>query len=104
MPARSLLCRRFLKGPRQGHAQRRPVPHANLSTAGPPACTGTFIKSARATTSIRKQQKERMELAVCLGGDPALIYAATAPLPDQIDEILFTGFLRKKGRGTRQRQ
>src|SRR5947208_4553949 len=45
----------------------------------------------------QKQQKERMELAVCLGGDPALIYAATAPLPDQIDEILYTGFLRKKG-------
>ncbi|HZD40894.1 MAG TPA: menaquinone biosynthesis decarboxylase [Terriglobales bacterium] len=45
----------------------------------------------------QKQQKEPMQLAVCLGGDPALIYAATAPLPDQIDEILFTGFLRKKG-------
>jgi 4-hydroxy-3-polyprenylbenzoate decarboxylase len=47
-----------------------------------------------------QQQKEtsgRMDLAVCLGGDPAMIYAATAPLPDQIDEILFTGFLRKKG-------
>lgn len=26
-----------------------------------------------------------------------MIYAATARLPDQIDEILFTGFLRKKG-------
>jgi 4-hydroxy-3-polyprenylbenzoate decarboxylase len=45
----------------------------------------------------QKQQNRRMELAVCLGGDPALIYAATAPLPDQIDEVLFTGFLRKKG-------
>src|SRR5207249_2645863 len=45
----------------------------------------------------QNEQKGRMELAVCLGGDPALIYAATAPLPDQIDEILFTGFLRKKG-------
>ena len=47
-----------------------------------------------------RHQKERrapMQLAVCIGGDPALIYAATAPLPDQIDEILFTGFLRKKG-------
>ncbi|MEX0806619.1 MAG: menaquinone biosynthesis decarboxylase [Candidatus Binatia bacterium] len=44
-----------------------------------------------------KEQSGRMELAVCLGGDPALIYAATAPLPDQIDEILFSGFLRKKG-------
>lgn len=45
----------------------------------------------------QKEKSGRMELAVCLGGDPAMIYAATAPLPDQIDEILFTGFLRKKG-------
>jgi 4-hydroxy-3-polyprenylbenzoate decarboxylase len=43
------------------------------------------------------QQGRRMALAACLGGDPAMIYAATAPLPDQIDEILFTGFLRRKG-------
>ncbi|MGH7872245.1 MAG: UbiD family decarboxylase, partial [Candidatus Binatia bacterium] len=45
----------------------------------------------------QKIKTGRMELAVCLGGDPAMIYAATAPLPDQIDEVLFTGFLRKKG-------
>jgi 4-hydroxy-3-polyprenylbenzoate decarboxylase len=45
----------------------------------------------------QRGRKGRMELAVCLGGDPALIYAATAPLPDQVDEVLFTGFLRKKG-------
>ena len=45
----------------------------------------------------QKEQTGRLELAVGLGGDPALIYAATAPLPDQIDEILFCGFLRKKG-------
>jgi 4-hydroxy-3-polyprenylbenzoate decarboxylase len=46
---------------------------------------------------LQKKTAGRLDLAVCLGGDPALIYAATAPLPDQIDEILFTGFLRKKG-------
>ena len=45
----------------------------------------------------QKQAVGKMELAVCLGGDPAMIYAATAPLPDQIDEILFAGFLRNKG-------
>jgi 4-hydroxy-3-polyprenylbenzoate decarboxylase len=45
----------------------------------------------------QKEASGRLELAVCLGGDPAMIYAATAPLPDQIDEILVTGFLRKKG-------
>ncbi|MCR4429928.1 MAG: UbiD family decarboxylase [Tepidanaerobacteraceae bacterium] len=36
----------------------------------------------------------KMEVAVALGGDPALIYAATAPLPRDIDEVLFAGFLR----------
>ena len=37
-----------------------------------------------------------MPVAVTLGGDPALTFAATAPLPDGLDEILFAGFLRKK--------
>jgi 4-hydroxy-3-polyprenylbenzoate decarboxylase len=42
------------------------------------------------------QRSERMPVAVTLGGDPALTFAATAPLPDGLDEILFAGFLRKK--------
>jgi 4-hydroxy-3-polyprenylbenzoate decarboxylase len=37
-----------------------------------------------------------MPIAVALGGDPVLTYAATAPLPDNIDEFLLAGFLRKK--------
>ena len=41
-----------------------------------------------------KELGKRLEVAVCLGGDPALTYAATAPLPDGIDEWLFAGFLR----------
>ena len=39
---------------------------------------------------------ERLEVAVALGGDPASTYAATAPLPDGIDEWMFAGFLRKR--------
>ena len=35
-------------------------------------------------------------VAIVLGGDPAQIYAATAPLPDEIDEMVFAGFLRKQ--------
>src|SRR6478609_9476116 len=42
------------------------------------------------------ERNERMPVAVTLGGDPALSFAATAPLPDGLDEILFAGFLRKK--------
>ncbi|MTI81772.1 MAG: menaquinone biosynthesis decarboxylase [Firmicutes bacterium] len=37
-----------------------------------------------------------MEVAVALGGDPTVIYSATAPLPPGIDEMLFAGFLRKE--------
>jgi len=39
---------------------------------------------------------KRMPVTVVLGGDPAYTYAATAPLPDQIDEYMLAGFLRKK--------
>lgn len=39
----------------------------------------------------------RLEAAIVLGGDPALTYASTAPLPDGIDELVFTGFLRREG-------
>jgi 4-hydroxy-3-polyprenylbenzoate decarboxylase len=42
------------------------------------------------------QRNERMPVAVCLGGDPAYTFAATAPLPDGLDEVLFAGFIRKK--------
>jgi 4-hydroxy-3-polyprenylbenzoate decarboxylase len=38
----------------------------------------------------------RIEVAVAIGADPAVVYSATAPLPDNIDEIMFAGFLRKK--------
>ncbi|AJQ26992.1 MULTISPECIES: menaquinone biosynthesis decarboxylase [Pelosinus] len=40
--------------------------------------------------------KDRIEVAVAIGTDPTLTYAATAPLPKDIDEMVFAGFLRKK--------
>ena len=43
-----------------------------------------------------KRRGERMPVAVALGGDPAHTFAATAPLPDNIDEFMLSGFLRKK--------
>lgn len=43
-----------------------------------------------------KELGRRLEVAVAFGGDPALTYAATAPLPDGIDEWMFAGFLRGK--------
>jgi 4-hydroxy-3-polyprenylbenzoate decarboxylase len=43
-----------------------------------------------------KKAGKMMPVSVVLGGDPAYTYAATAPLPDQIDEYMLAGFLRKK--------
>jgi 4-hydroxy-3-polyprenylbenzoate decarboxylase len=40
------------------------------------------------------ERGETMPVAIALGGDPASIYAASAPLPPTIDEYLFAGFLR----------
>ena len=42
-----------------------------------------------------EKRNQRMEVAVALGGDPAITYAATAPLPEDFDEMVFAGFLRK---------
>ncbi|MGM0601842.1 MAG: menaquinone biosynthesis decarboxylase [Bacillota bacterium] len=41
-------------------------------------------------------ENKKMEVAVAVGADPATIYSSTAPLPPQIDEMIFSGFLRKK--------
>src|SRR5438034_1319594 len=42
------------------------------------------------------ERGERMPVAVTIGGDPVYTFAATAPLPDGLDELFFAGFLRKK--------
>ena len=41
------------------------------------------------------ERGERMSVAIALGGDPASMYAASAPLPPAVDEFLFAGFLRR---------
>jgi len=38
----------------------------------------------------------RMPVVISLGGDPVYSYAATAPLPDGIDEFMLAGFIRRK--------
>ncbi|MSR01429.1 MAG: menaquinone biosynthesis decarboxylase [Gemmatimonadetes bacterium] len=41
------------------------------------------------------EKGEKMPVVIALGGDPAAMYSASAPLPPMIDEFLFAGFLRK---------
>src|ERR1043165_6756339 len=51
--------------------------------------------SARHFNEYKKFGK-RMPVAVALGGDPVYAYSATAPLPENVDEYMLAGFLRKK--------
>ena len=43
-----------------------------------------------------KEAGLKMPVAVALGGDPVYTYTATAPLPDNMDEYMLAGFLRKR--------
>jgi 4-hydroxy-3-polyprenylbenzoate decarboxylase len=43
-----------------------------------------------------KKLGKKMPVAVALGGDPIYAYSATAPLPENVDEYMLAGFLRKK--------
>ncbi|MBI4595316.1 MAG: menaquinone biosynthesis decarboxylase [Candidatus Tectomicrobia bacterium] len=45
---------------------------------------------------IAEQLNQRLEIAVAIGPDPAITYAATAPLPQDIDEMIFASFLRRE--------
>ncbi|MGH6831377.1 MAG: UbiD family decarboxylase domain-containing protein, partial [Methylocella sp.] len=44
-----------------------------------------------------KKRGEKMPLAIVLGGEPVLTYAATCPLPPDMSELLFAGFLNEAG-------
>lgn len=46
--------------------------------------------------AIKAMGRDRIEVAVAIGTDPVVTYAATAPLPKDIDEMVFAGFLRHK--------
>src|SRR5215204_4545408 len=44
---------------------------------------------------VAERLNKRMPVAVALGPDPALAYAATAPMPEGLDELMLAGFLRR---------
>jgi 4-hydroxy-3-polyprenylbenzoate decarboxylase len=45
----------------------------------------------------KEQKKERVEVAIIIGADPATIFSAVAPVPEGVDKFLFSGITRKKG-------
>ncbi|RLI78510.1 menaquinone biosynthesis decarboxylase [Archaeoglobales archaeon] len=41
------------------------------------------------------ERNNKLEVAVAIGVDPAILYASTAPLPENMNEFMFAGFIRK---------
>ncbi|MGE5765470.1 MAG: menaquinone biosynthesis decarboxylase [Mycobacterium leprae] len=53
-------------------------------------------KDSNAHHAVAERRGERLPVAIAFGCDPAVTYAASAPLPPEIDEYLFAGFLRRE--------
>jgi 4-hydroxy-3-polyprenylbenzoate decarboxylase len=51
-------------------------------------------KDSTAHHAVAERRGERLPVAIAIGCDPVVSYAASAPLPSDIDEYLFAGFLR----------
>ena len=41
--------------------------------------------------------RDRLEVAVALGGDPTTLWTGSAPLPPGVDELAMSGFIREEG-------
>ncbi|MCX8020242.1 MAG: menaquinone biosynthesis decarboxylase [Chitinophagaceae bacterium] len=64
-----------------------------------PALTGMHWHKHKVSAKHYQEYKKlgrKMPVAVILGGDPVYAYSATAPLPENVDEYMLAGFLRKK--------
>ena len=48
-------------------------------------------------SDISKTKGEKIPTAIIIGGEPATIFSAIAPVPEGLDKYLFAGITRKKG-------
>lgn len=53
-------------------------------------------KDSTAHHAVAERRGERLPVAIAFSPDPVITYAAQAPLPADIDEYLFAGFIRKE--------
>lgn len=74
----------------ESRRQSMEAPVAGAVQPPEPPNYGTFFDK-----ETYEKPGNRLEVAVVLGADPAVTYSATAPLPPEIDELIFAGFLRQ---------
>ena len=48
-------------------------------------------------SDITKDKGEKIPTAIIIGGDPATVFSAIAPVPEGLDKYLFAGITRKRG-------
>lgn len=53
-------------------------------------------KDSTSHAAVAERRGERLPVAIAFGCPPAVTYAASAPLPSEIDEYLFAGFLARE--------
>jgi len=46
---------------------------------------------------IKKDSGSKIEVAIIIGGDPATVFSAVAPVPEGLDKYVFSGITRKTG-------
>src|ERR1700722_14676862 len=86
----------FTKNPETGD---RNIGMYRVQKFGPRKCAMHWHMHHDGARHFRLYQKrgEKMPLAIVLGGESVLPYAATTPLPPGIEELLFAGFLNGRG-------
>lgn len=83
---------------RDPHTRARNVGMYRMQVFGPQLTGMHWHKHKVSAKHFQEYKKlnKRMPVAVALGGDPVYAYSATAPLPENVDEYMLAGFLRKK--------
>src|SRR5688572_19211057 len=83
---------------RDPHTKSRNVGMYRMQVFGPTLTAMHWHKHKVSAKHFNEYNKLgiKMPVAVALGGDPVYAYSATAPLPENVDEYMLAGFLRKK--------
>jgi 4-hydroxy-3-polyprenylbenzoate decarboxylase len=83
---------------RDPHTKSRNVGMYRMQVFGPVLTAMHWHKHKVSAKHFNEYKKLgiKMPVAVALGGDPVYAYSATAPLPENVDEYMLAGFLRKK--------
>src|SRR5262245_16970809 len=82
------------KGGAEHHRRAEEQTQPNRTWSRPPTAQAGLADPA---TTMQGEPTARLQVAISLGGDPALTYAASAPLPPGVDEVVFAGWLRGSG-------